>query len=70
MSVCSKSVKFWPNRQVFMVINEMRHVLQVFAEKLIKTQKHASFLEKCQALAKSMIFYGFSQNEARLASFC
>ena len=70
MPVSSKSCQFWPNRKFFMVFNEMRHVLQLFAEKLIKTQKHASLFEKCQVLAKSMIFDGFSQNEARLASFC
>ena len=53
-----------------MVFNEMRHVLQVFAENLIKTQKHASLFEKCQGLAKSMIFHGFSRNEALFATFC
>ena len=31
-----------------MVFNEMRHVLQVLAEKLIKKQKHAGLFEKCQ----------------------
>ena len=50
-----------------MVSHEMRHVLQGFAEKLLKTQKHASLFEKCQVLAKSMIFHGFSRNEALFA---
>ena len=70
MPVFTKSVRFYPNRGLFMVFNEMRHVLQVFAENLIKTQKHASLFEKCQGLAKSMIFHGFSRNEALFATFC
>ena len=70
MPVCSKSVKFWPNRWFFMVFNKMRHVLQVYAENLIKTQKHASLFKKCQALPKSIIFHGFSRNEAFFATFC
>ena len=53
-----------------MVFNEMRHVLQVFAEKVIKTQKHASLFEKCQVLAKWMISHAFSRNEALFATFC
>ena len=40
-----------------MVFHEMRHFLQLFAEKLTKTPKHDSLLEKLQVLAKSMIFY-------------
>ena len=43
-----------------MVFNKMRHVLQVFPEKLIKTLKHMSLFEKCQVLPKSMISHGFS----------
>ena len=108
MPVCTKSVKFYPNRGFFMVFNEMRHVLQVLAQnliktkkhatlfekcqvlpnrcflmvfhemrhflqllakKLIKTQKHASLFEKCQVLPKSIIFHGFSRNEALSAAF-
>ena len=39
-----------------MVFREMRHSLELFAEKFIKTTKHASLFEKLQVLAKSMIF--------------
>ena len=70
MPVCSKTWKFWPNRGFFMVFHEMKHFLQLFAKKLIKTQKHATLFEKYQVLAKSMIFHGFSRNEALFASFC
>ena len=70
MPVCSKSVKFWPNRGFFMVFNKMRHVLQVFPEKLIKMLKHMSLFEKCQVFPKSMISHGFSWNEALFATFC
>ena len=52
-----------------MVFNEMRHGLQVFAENLMKTQKQATFFEKSQVLAKSMLFHGFSRNEALFATF-
>ena len=69
MPVCSKSCKFWPNRRFFMVFHEMRPFLNLFAEKLIKTLKHASLFEKCQVLAKSMIFHGFSRNQALFATF-
>ena len=45
----------------------MRHFLQLFAEKFVKTPKHGSFLEKLQLLAKSMSFRVFSRNEALFA---
>ena len=41
-----------------MVFREIGHFLQLSDEKLIKTQTHASLFEKCQVLAKSMIFHG------------
>ena len=47
----------------------MKHFLQLLAKKFIKTQKHASFFEKLQVLAKSIIFHGFSRNEALFANF-
>ena len=53
-----------------MVFHEWRHFLRLSAEKFIKTQKHASFFEKFQLFAKSIIFHGFSRNEALFASFC
>ena len=59
---------FSPNRRFFMVLNEMSHVLQVFPQNLIKTQKHATLLEKSQVLAKSRIFHCFSRNEALFAT--
>ena len=58
-----KVSSFSPNRGFFVVFNEMKHVLNVFAENLIKTQKHATLFEKSQGLAKSRIFHGFSRNE-------
>ena len=70
MPVFWNSCKFWPNRLFFMVFHEMRHFLHLLAKKLIKTQKHASFFEKLKVLAKSIIFHGFSRNEALFASFC
>ena len=38
------------------LFGEMRHFLQLFAEKLTKTPKQDSLLEKLQVLAKSTIF--------------
>ena len=48
----------------------MSHFLQLFAEKLTKTPKHGSFLEKLQVLAKWTIFRSFSRNELPFATFC
>ena len=70
MLVCSKSVKIYPNRGFFTVFNEMRHVLQVFAENFIKTQKHATLFEKSQVLAKSMLFHAFSWFFTEWGTFC
>ena len=53
-----------------MLFREMRHFLRLFAEKLIKKEKHASLFEKLQVLAKWTIFHCFSQNEALFKSFC
>ena len=50
-----------------MVFHENRHFLQLLAKKLIKRQKRASFFEKLQVLAKSIIFHGVSRNEALFA---
>ena len=52
-----------------MVFNETKHVLQVIAENLMKTQKHATLFEKCKVLAKSMLFHGFSRKQALFATF-
>ena len=46
MSVSSKSCEFWPYRWFFALYYEMRHFLQLFAENMIKTLKHASLFEK------------------------
>ena len=43
-----------------MLFHEMSHFLQLFSEKLIKTSKRDSFLEKLSVLAKSMIFHEMS----------
>ena len=51
-------------------IDKMSHFLQLFAEKLTKTPKHGSFLEKLQVLAKWTIFRSFSRNELPFATFC
>ena len=40
-----------------MVSREMKHFLNLSAEKVIKTKKHASLFEKCQVLPKSRIFH-------------
>ena len=45
----------------------MSHFLQLYAEKLTKTPKHGSFLEKLLVLAKSMIFRAFSRNDSLFA---
>ena len=42
-----------------MLFNEMRHFLQLFAEKFTKTPKRDSLPEKLEVLAKSTIFRGF-----------
>ena len=52
-----------------MVLYEMRNILQLLGKNLIKTQKHASLFEQLQVSAKSIIFHGFSRNEALFASF-
>ena len=52
-----------------MVCYEMSHFLQVFAQKLSKTPKHDSLLEKLEVLAKSVIFRGFSRNETLFGTF-
>ena len=41
--------------------------MRLFAEKLTKTLKHGSFIEKLQALSKSMIFRAFCRNEPLFA---
>ena len=53
-----------------MLFHEMRHFLELFAEKFTKTPKHDSLLEKLQDLAKSMIFRCFSRNEPPVGSVC
>ena len=61
--VSSKSCKFRPNRWFSVIFHEMSHFFHLFAEKLTKTLKHGSFIEKLQALSKSMIFRAFWRNE-------
>ena len=39
----------------------MSHFYHLFAEKLTKTLKHGSLIEKLQALGKSMIFRDFDE---------
>ena len=70
MVVSSKSCKFRANRWFFVIFYEMSHFFHLFAEKLTNTLKHGSFIEKLQALGKSMIFRAFWRNERLLASFC
>ena len=67
MVVSSKSCKFRPNRWFFVIFYEMSHFFHLFAEKLTKTLKHGSFIEKLQALSKSMIFRAFWRNEPLFA---
>ena len=47
----------------------MSNFLQLLAEKLMKTPKSSSFLEKLLILAKSMIFCAFSRNERLFLTF-
>ena len=64
-----KSCKFWPNRRFFMLFCEIRHFLQLFAEKVTKTSNYCSLLKKvehfCQIddfscfRAKSGTFWNF-----------
>ena len=67
MVVSSKSCKFLPNGWFFVLFREISHFLQLFAEKLTKTPKHGSLLEKLLVLAKSMIFRAFSRNGSLFA---
>ena len=53
-----------------MLFQEMRHFLELYAEKFIKTEKRARLFGKLGVLAKWMIFHGFSRNEALFATFC
>ena len=52
-----------------MLFNEISHCLELLAEKLIKTAKHASLSEKLLVLAKSMIFHAFSRNGRLFLTF-
>ena len=67
MVVSSKSCKSRPNRWFFVIFHEMSHFFHLFAEKLTKTRKHGSLLEKLQLLAKSMMFRSLSRNEPLFA---
>ena len=53
-----------------MVFNKIPYFLQLFAENLMKTLKYGSLVEKLLVLSKSTIFYGFWENQTRLATFC
>ena len=68
--VCSKSWEFLRNRWFFVFCHEMRHLLQLSAEKFIKTPKRGSLFERFTVLVKSMISRDFSRHEARFATFC
>ena len=70
MVVSSKSCKFRPNQWFSVIFHEMSHFFHLFAEKLTKTLKHSSFIEKCQAFSKSMIFRAFWRNKPFFATFC
>ena len=52
-----------------MLSHETSNFFQVLAEKLTKTPKHASLLEKLLVSAKSQIFDAFSRNEQLFATF-
>ena len=52
-----------------MVFHEMSEFLELVAQKLMKTPKHASLLEKVLLLAKSMIFHICSRNERLFLPF-
>ena len=52
-----------------MLFHEMSNFLQLFLEKLVKTSKRDSLLEKLSVLAKSTIFQAFSRNEPLFATF-
>ena len=45
-----------------MVFHEMRHFLQLFAEKLSKAQKHGSFFEKLEGFGQMYDFSCFFTN--------
>ena len=48
-------------------VGEIRHFLQVFAERLTQLQNMVLCSKKLQVLAKSTIFHAFSRNEALFA---
>ena len=47
----------------------MSKLLRLSAEKLMKTPKNATFLEKLPVSAKSIIFQSFSRNDELFATF-
>ena len=49
-----------------MVSHKIPHILEVYAENLMRTLKHGSLHEKLLVLAKCMRFDGFSQNAKRM----
>ena len=68
-SLFEKLQIFLQNRQIFVLFREMRHFLQLFAEKFTKTVRHGILLEKNGFLAKSPIFCAFLRNEALFGTF-
>ena len=69
IAVSSKSWEFWLIRSFSVFFHEMRHVLQLFAQKFVKTPKRDDLFEKFRVHAKSMSFRVFSRNEALFSRF-
>ena len=59
-------VNFWPNRRFFVLFGEMRHFLQLSAQKLTQTPNHGSLVEKVASFAKSTIFRAKKKNKQRM----
>ena len=69
MIVSSTPSHLSPNPGYFIASNEMTNFFQHLAEKLMKTPKSSSLLEKLLVLAKSIIFHAFSRDERLFATF-
>ena len=62
-------MKFWSDRRFFMLFREMRHFLQLFAEKFTQTTKHGSFLENVAIFRLIDDFLGFFMKSGTFFNF-
>ena len=52
MVVCSEKLQVLAQSMIFRAFHEMRHFLQLFAEKFIETPRHGTLFEKLASFGK------------------